>query len=144
MGFGWTVSGCLSCTAVGCNYGVRITVKHVATRYAGSLPLSIETCADDGSCLLVKVSEAGGVFACDVGDTLSFANCVVTPSGDVSLNHAFKAIPKTDVAAIALTVRGSADTTLFETTQDVALHDIELNGPGCGVTCQSGDALFVP
>lgn len=146
MGFGWAVSGCLgwSCNALGCDFGVRVTLKGVALKYAASLPLDIKSCSDDGACLLVKVSEANGVFACDIGDTPTFADCVVTPAGDVSLNLAFNEIPKSDVAAVTVTVLDSADAMVFETTQNVALHDIEINGPGCGVTCQRGEALFVP
>ena len=146
VGFGWTVSGCLgtSCNALGCDYGVRITVKGVGVKHTASLPLDIKSCSDDGSCLTVKVSEAGGAFACDVGDTPTFADCVVTPAGDVSLNLAFNEIPKSDVAAITVTVLDRASTTLFDSTQSVALTDIEINGPGCGVTCQRGEALFVP
>lgn len=146
MGFGWALSGCLglSCNALGCDYGVRITLKGVGLAYAASLPLDIKSCADDGACLVVKVSEANGVFACDIGDTPTFADCVVTPAGDVSLNLAFKDLPKNDAAVITVTVLDPADAMVFGAAQSVALHDIEINGPGCGVTCQRGEALFVP
>jgi hypothetical protein len=144
MGFGWAVSGCFGCNAADCADGVQITMKGVAVKYAGLLPLDIKTCGDDGSCDVVKVSEAGGVFACDTVSSSSFASCFVTPAGDVTFHHSLVEIPESEVAAITVTVRDSANTTMFETTQNVALHDIEINGPGCGVTCQSGGALFVP
>lgn len=147
MGSGWAVSGCnlgLSCTALGCDDGVRITMKGVATKFAGSLPLVIKSCADGGSCVLVKVSETGGVFACEQEESPIFSNCTVTPAGDVSLSVVFHVAEEIDVATMGVTVLDSANATVFDGEQNAALLDVEANGPGCGVTCRRGEALFVP
>ncbi len=145
MGLGYAMSGCaLGCTELGCDYGVHITMKGAATKFSSLLPFVIKSCSDEGSCNSVTISQTGGVFACDQGSTPGFVNCKVTPAGDVDYDLAFNQIPKDDVAAITVNLRDSAYTTVFNGTASAELADIEANGPGCGVTCQRGQVLFVP
>ena len=145
MGSGYAVSGCgFSCNALGCDTGVHITAKGVATKFSSLLPFVIKACSDDGSCRSVTIRQTDGVFVCDEGDGPGFANCKVTPAGDVSYDLGFTKTPKDDVAAITVNVQDSAETTVFTGTASTELEDIEINGDGCGVTCQQGDVLFVP
>src|SRR5512132_817844 len=147
MGLGCAVSGCsleANCTALGCTEGVGVTVKGVATKYMGALPLTIKSGADGGSCLLVKVSETGGVFACEAADPGKFADCTVTPAGDVTIVLAFDTVATSDVSEIRVTVLDSASATLFDGKQTTQLIEVEANGPDCGVTCHQGEVVLTP
>jgi hypothetical protein len=145
MGLGYSVSGCaLSCTALGCDTGVHITVKGVATKFSSLLPFVIKSCSDEGSCVPVTIRQTDGEFVCEEGGPQAFVNCQITPAGDVSFDLAFAKTPKDDVSAITINVRDSMDTTVFTGTESTELADIEANGSGCGVTCQRGEVLFVP
>jgi hypothetical protein len=145
MGLGYTASGCvLGCTDLGCDYGVHITVPGVATKFSSLVPFVIKACSDDGSCVPVTIRQTGGEFVCEEEGTQVFVNCQITPAGDVSFDLAFMTKPKDDVVAITVNVRDSMDTTVFTSTANAELADIEANGPGCGVTCQQGQVIFVP
>lgn len=147
MGLGCAASGCgleQSCTALGCTEGVGVTVKGVATKFMGALPITIKSCADGGSCLTVKVSEAGGAFVCEAADTGAFADCQVTPAGDLTLDLAFETTATSDSSEIRVTVVDSAGATVFDGKQTTKLIDVEANGPDCGVTCHQGEVLFTP
>ena len=147
MSLGSAASGCSleqGCTAIGCTEGVGITLKGVATKFSGALPLTIKSCADGGSCLLVKVSETGGVFACAAVDPGTFVDCDVTPGGDVTIDLAFQSAATSDMSEIRVSVVDSAGATVFDGKQSTKLIDVEANGPGCGVTCHQGEVLFTP
>jgi hypothetical protein len=147
MGLGCAVSGCgldAGCTALGCTEGVGVTVKGVATKFMGALPLTLKSCADGGSCLTVKVSEAGGVFACEAAEAGTFADCAVTPAGDVTLDLAFETTATSDLSEIRVTVLDSAGATVFDGKQSTKLIGVEANGPDCGVTCHQGEVVLTP
>lgn len=131
--------GCVSCTEIGCDSGVDVTVDGFSPAVQGKLPAAIKICLG-ADCQSYTVSEASGALSCTADTTGS--QCSVSDGGTLKAFFYGETQGEIDVS---VEVKDSAAAVVFTDSTTVEITESKPNGDQCEPTCHVGAAsLTVP
>lgn len=126
--------GCVTCTEVGCDSGVGITVAGFSTVVA---PATLQACVND-QCQELTFAEQDGKTVCNTAATGS--RCELRDSGELEIFF-YEEDVDPDVT-VTLEAKDAAGQVVFSDSKDVKAVENQPNGELCEPTCHNAEANF--